>query len=83
MPTLTISISEELLEDVKSRAKTYGRSVQDEVILCLYDATVGKPMRRELTPKEIKQEIRRYQANMPTVHIDNDELNRYKREGRL
>ena len=85
MPTLTISISEELLEDIKSRASAYGRSVQDEAILCLYDATVGSPS-KELTPEELKEldrEIQRFRERMPMIHTDNDELNRYKREGRL
>ena len=85
MPTLTVSISEELLEKVESRASAYGRSVQDEVILCLYDAAIENPMsRRELTPEELAEldrEIRRRRERMPMIDIDNDELNRYKREG--
>ena len=87
MPTLTVAISEELLEKVESRASAYGRSVQDEVILCLYDATIENPRsRRELTLEEaaeLEREIRLRRERMPMMDIDNDELNRYKREGRL
>lgn len=87
MPTLTVAISEELLEKVESRASAHGRSVQDEVILCLYDAAIENPMsRRELTPEEfaeVKLQLQRLHERLPMMDIDNDELNRYKREGRL
>ena len=86
MPTLTVPISEVLMEKVESLASANGRSVEDEVVLCLYRAAVERPMPRKRTPEEEaerEREIRRYQANMPKVNINNDELNRYKREGRL
>ena len=86
MPTLTVPISEALMEKIESRASANGRSVEDEVILCLYRAAVERPMPRKRTPEEEaerERKIRRYQANMPKVNINNDELNRYKREGRL
>ena len=87
MPTLTVAISEELLEKVESRASAYGRSVQDEVILCLYDAAIENPMsRRELTLEEaaeLERKIHRFRERMPMIDTDNDELNRYKREGML
>ena len=87
MPTLTVAISEELLEKIESRASANRRSVQDEVILCLYDATIdSRRSRKELTPEEtaeLERKIRRLRERMPMMDIDNDELNRYKREGRL
>ena len=86
MPTLTIPISEALMEKIESRASASGHPVEDEVILCLYYAAVERPMPRKRTPEEeaeLERKIRRYQANMPKVNTTNDELNRYKREGRL
>ena len=86
MPTLTVPISEALMEKIESRATANGRSVEDEVILCLYHAAVERPMPRKRTPEEeteLERKIRRYRANMPKVNTNDDELNRYKREGRL
>lgn len=86
MPTLTIPISESLMEKIESRADASGHPVEDEVILCLYYAAVERPMPRKRTPEEeaeLERKIRHYQANMPKVNTNDDELNRYKREGRL
>ena len=86
MPTLTIPISEALMETIESRASASGHPVEDEVVLCLYYATDEKPMPRKRTPEEeaeLHRQIRRRRERMPMIHTDDDELNRYKREGRL
>ena len=87
MPTLTIpNIPEDLMEKIQINASANGRSVEDEALIWLQDAGSGRVMPRERTPKEeaeIERKIRRYRANMPKVNTNDDELNRYKREGRL
>ena len=86
MPTLTIPISEALMEKIESRAIASGHPVEDEVILCLYNGAVERPMPRKRTPEdeaELDRQIRRLRERMPMIHTDDDELNRYKREGRL
>ena len=87
MPTLTIpNIPEDLMEKIQVNASANARSIEDEALFWLQNAGSGRVMPRERTPKEeaeIQRKIRRYRANMPKVNTTNDELNRYKREGRL
>ena len=87
MPTITIpNIPEDLMEKMQSYASANGRALEDEALSWLQSAKNGTPPPRKHTPEELAEldrELRRLHARLPMMDIDNDELNRYKREGRL
>lgn len=87
MPTITIhDIPEDLMEKMQSHASVNGRAVEDEALLWLKSEEKRKASFRNRTPEEeaeLDRQLRRLHARMPKINTTNDELNRYKREGRL
>ena len=92
MKTLTIpNIPEDLMEKMKRRASANGRSVEEEALNWLqsaksWSASPGVPVvMRPRTPEELAEldrKWRRLHASLPMIYTDDDEINRYKREGR-
>ena len=92
MKTLTIpNIPEDLMEKMERRASANGRAVEEEALNWLlsaksWSASPGVPViMRERTPEELAEldrKWRRLHASLPMIHTDDDEINRYKREGR-
>ena len=92
MKTLTIpNIPEDLMEKMESRASANGRAVEEEALVWLqtaksWSALPGVPVvMGKRTPEEeaeLDRKLRRLHASLPMIHTDDDEINRYKREGR-
>ena len=92
MKTLTIpNIPEALMEKMKRRASANGRTVEEEALNWLQSAkswsasprapvVMGKRTPEEL--EELDRKWRRLHASLPMIYTDDDEINRYKREGR-
>ena len=92
MKTLTIhNIPEDLMEKMERRASANGRAVEEEALNWLQIADNGRatpgiqPIARKRTPEELAEldlKIRRLRESMPMIHTDDEEINRYKMEGR-
>ena len=93
MPTLTITnIPEELMEKMERRASVNGHPVEVKALFWLQSAENRRVVpnmphiTRKRTPEEeaeLDRKIRRFQESIPMIHTNDDEINRYKREGRL
>ena len=92
MPTLTITnIPEELMEKMERRASVNGHAVEVEALFWLQSAENRRVVpnmphiTRKRTPEEeaeLDRKIRRFRESIPMIHTNDDEINRYKREGR-
>ena len=92
MPTLTITnIPEELMEKIERRASVNGHAVEVEALFWLQSAENRRVVpnmphiTRKRTPEEeaeLDRKIRRFRESIPMIHTNDDEINRYKREGR-
>ena len=93
MPTLTIpNIPEGLMEKMERRASVNGHPVEVEALFWLQSAENRRVVpnmphiTRKRTPEEeaeLDRKLRRLHASLPRINTDDDEINRYKREGRL
>ena len=92
MATLTINnISDDLLKKLEHSAQENGRSVADEAVSWLsLRGSPGRTSARLTTgesnevPDPWLERAKRHRESMPGVFIsDDEELNRFKREGRL
>ena len=92
MPTLTITnIPEELMEKIERRASVNGHPVEVEALFWLQSAENRRVVpnmphiTRKRTPEEeaeLDRKIRLFRESIPMIHTNDDEINRYKREGR-
>ena len=95
MAKLTINnISDDLLKKLERSARENRRTVEEEAVSWLTDEILSRPERGGCPGKastESNQELdpwleiaRRHRESMPNFYIDDEEeLNRFKREGRL
>ena len=92
MKTLTIpNMPEDLMDIIERRAGANGRAVEDEALVWLqsaksWSALPGVPVvMGKRTPEEeaeLDRKLRRLHERLPRINTDDDEINRYKREGR-
>jgi plasmid stability protein len=79
MATLTIrNIPQSVYDALVRRAKRRGRSINSEVIYQL-EASLGE---RDIDINEELAEIRRFRATLGEVFVTENDINRFKREGR-
>ncbi len=80
MATITVkNIPEEIYEKIKLQAKAKGRSVNSEILSILEHAV------QRLTPMDVQEVLERaHKTRRLTAHytITNEEIDRWKKEGR-
>lgn len=80
MVTITVkNIPEELYERIKLQAKANRRSINNEIISIFEQAI---PKRTPMNVKEVLERARRVRELTAHYAITEDELNRWKKEGR-
>ena len=80
MVTITVkNIPDELYERIKLQAKAHRRSINNEIISIFEQAI---PKRTPMDVKEILERARKVRELTAHYTITNDEMNRWKKEGR-
>ena len=79
MSTMTIrNVPEELVEVLKKAAKRYRRSLNQQVLICLEEASFGKA-----TPLNVEEELRKIrEMRAGLAPMNAKEIDAAKREGR-
>ncbi len=80
MVTITVkNVPEEIYERIKLQAKAHRRSINNEIISIFEQAI---PKRTPMDVKEILERARKVRELTAHYTITNDEMNRWKKEGR-